>query len=69
MYNSMYRNKLSELENLKMIELSDGIPMNEVYKREKELKAEIYAMEHPILEPMTEAELIHFERMTEEEIS
>jgi hypothetical protein len=65
----MYRNKLSALENLKMIEESDGFPMDEIYKRKKELSAEIYAMEHPVLKPMTEAELINFERMIEEEIS
>lgn len=69
MYDSIYRSKISELESLKMIEESDGFPMNEIYKRMKELSAEIYAMEHPVLEPMTEAELINFERMIEEEIS
>ena len=69
--NAIYLSRIRELESLKMIEESDalamGFGMDEISKREKELVVEIHAMEHPVLEPMTEAELIHFEQMIEEE--
>ena len=64
--NAIYLKLISELENLKMY---DPEPEERalVAKRECELINQIYVMEHPTLEPMTEAELIYFERMIEEE--
>ena len=70
MRNAIYQSRLRELESLKMIEESDGFSEAdwiEIRKRKAELVDEIYAMEHPVLEPMSEAELIHFEQMIEEE--
>ena len=69
--NAIYLSLINELESIKMMGDDDlnamGYDYDEFSKREAELVDEIYAMEHPVLKPMTEAELIHFERMIEEE--
>ena len=64
--NAIYLKLINQLEGLKMYEPEEE-EYEEVSRLKKELSAQIYAMEHPVLEPMSEAELINFERMVEEE--